>query len=159
MSWELAIALAALALSVFSLWRVEQANRQAAVVLTWVDNEMVIENRGPASARDVGLSIDGRPEPGVPLLPAGFVHRVRFDRVLGQLPVCSLVWRDRRWRTQRLELKPTQQRTQPPGSSRPPLTDHQVDHVADRLAAGIAQGFKDYMASVARSLPRRGRWP
>ena len=161
MDWDIFVASLALALGVWNLWRSEQRNRQAALVLTYVDQELVIENRGPASARAVslitGVGERARVDGPVSLLPAGYVHRVPYVRMVGEIPTCVLSWKDGRLREQRLELAPSQQRSTTPGAGRPPLTDRQVTDLADGLAAGLAQGFKDHLASAARSVPRRGR--
>ncbi len=137
----------------WNLWRTEQSNRQAAVVLSWVEGAMVIENRGPASARNVRLVVEegdaARESEEVPLLPAGFVHRVPYERGLYQTPQCDLSWHDGGRRRRSLVLSPSEQ-TPNRRVEKPPLSDRQVRDLADGLAAGIAKGFKEYMTDVAR---------
>lgn len=159
-----ATGVAALCVSIVALWFAWAGSRHAALVLTWRDARVSLENRGPANARDVRLTIgtpeqretstSGRPGQGlrvdqsVSLLPVGYTLEDRLSLYLGMQPgdyIAEITWHDARLRQQRLTMPMAMQLT---NESRPLLSDRE----ASRLSRALGEGVGNSVAERLRRL-------
>ncbi|MFS3127476.1 hypothetical protein ACLM5J_03630 [Nocardioides sp. Bht2] len=107
------IALAALAVSIFTLWRQHRAGGRAHFTAEWEDERsLVFVNHGPGAAVDVRAELqggDGRSDPvEVPYLAALQTMRMILarERAWGAAPSGSLRvgWNDSRWKAQQVDI-------------------------------------------------------
>lgn len=159
---------AALVVSAAAFWVTWVRSRQAALVLTWSSTSRVsLENRGPADARDVHLTIGTkeqrekhaadpddvgkrlRVDQRAEQLPVGYSIEDRLSLYLNMKPddyIAEISWRDSRLRRHRLTIPLAMRRVD--DESRPLLNDRQAERLAKSMGEGIG-------AAVAESMRRR----
>lgn len=162
-------AVLALLVSAAAFYVAVAGTRVSQLVVRWhADRRLTLENRGPATAKKIQLTLRHQPRrdvdsdsdvesPSEPrrsktidVLPAGFVYEDRAERLFMQVDhTVELTWRDGRLLRQRYVV-PLRQEAAPFDSSRPLLTDRQVTEVAERLGAGIGAAFRDELNNIVR---------